>query len=407
MWYEMVGGTGAISPSWSMTTTKTAPSGTEASVFSWLFELKSRATARGVELIDLGIGSPDLPAPSSVTDELARAVKDARHHGYPPFRGTAQLLLSAARYMERRFGVSLDPSHQIQCVSGAEEGFMHLAMATLGRGSAAIIGDIHYPIHARSARLVGADVVQLPLRSENSFLPDLAAIDSRVLESARVMIVNYPHNPTGATCDLSFFEEAVALCAAHDILLVSDLAYSELTFDDYTAPSALQVNGALDHVVELHSFSKSFNMAGFRVAFAAGNADAIDRLYRIRSNCTYGTPTSIQHAAAFALDHAESLIPDVVRPYAARRDTVLRELATLGCNVPAPRATMFVWVPVPDGFTSHEWAQRLIDEAGVVVTPGDAFGAGGAAWFRISLVADEEILADAIRRMGRLSPEWS
>lgn len=383
-----------------------AVAGRSASVFSWLYELKARAAARGVDLIDLGIGSPDMPAPRRITDELARAVSDARHHGYPPFRGTAQFLLAATRYLERRFGVVLDPASEVQCVSGAEEGFMHLAMANLAPGRAAIMGDIHYPIHARSAQLAGADVVFVPLRAERGFVPDLSAISVADLDRASMMIVNYPHNPTGATCDLAFLSDAVALCRENDILLVSDLAYSELTFDGYRAPSVLQVDGARDHVIELHSFSKSFNMAGFRIAFAAGGAAAIEKLYRVRSNCTYGTPTSIQHAAALALDEATTLVPPVVGVYAPRRDAVLEELRILGCEMDAPRATMFVWSRVPSGYSSHTWTQQLIEEAGVVVTPGDAFGTGGEGWFRISLVAEEDVLRDAVRRMGTLNPAW-
>jgi LL-diaminopimelate aminotransferase len=377
-----------------------------ASVFSWLFELKESATARGVDLIDLGIGSPDLPAPALVTDELAHAVRDGRHHGYPPFRGTAQFLLAASRFMERRFGVQVDPATEVQCVSGAEEGFTHLAMAMLGPGRACLLGDIHYPIHARSAALAGAETIFMPLRADLGFVPDLSAIPADALDRASLMIVNYPHNPTGATCGLDFFEQAVAVCTEHDILLVSDLAYSELTFDGFDAPSALQVAGARDHVIEFHSFSKSFNMAGFRIAFAVGGAAAISRLYSIRSHCTYGTPTSIQHAAAVALDNAAALVPSVVGVYASRRDAVVRALADLGYAATAPKATMFVWARVPSGFTSLSWAQRLIEDAGVVVTPGDAFGPGGAGWFRISLVADAEVLTEAVHRMGVLSPIW-
>jgi LL-diaminopimelate aminotransferase len=379
----------------------------EASVFSWLFELKERASARGVDLIDLGIGSPDMPAPAMITDDLAHAVRDPRHHGYPPFRGTAQFLLAASRYMNRRYGVTLDPATEIQCVSGAEEGFTHLAVAMLGPGRTCILGDIHYPIHRRAAALVGADTVLMPLRADRGFVPDLDAISPDVLASASLMIVNYPHNPTGATCDLAFFERAVALCRRHDILLVSDLAYSELTFDGYDAPSALQVEGSRDHVIEMHSFSKSFNMAGFRVAFAAGGARAIERLYRVRSNCTYGTPTAIQHAAAVALDHAAALVPTVVSVYQPRRNAVMEALRSIGYAADVPRATMFVWARVPDGYTSMQWAQRLIEEAGVVVTPGDAFGPGGAGWFRVSLVADADVLTDAVRRMGSLEPSWT
>jgi LL-diaminopimelate aminotransferase len=378
-------------------------------VFSWLFDLKSRAAARGLELVDLGIGSPDLPTPSRIIDELSRAVHDPRHHGYPPFRGTAEFLHAASRFVDRRFGVSLDASTQIQCVSGAEEGFTHLAMGIVQPGEAAVMGDIHYPIHARSVQLAGGEPVFVGLGSENGFLPDLDEVERAFVANAgrvRMFILNYPHNPTGATCTLEFMERAVALCRAHNVVLVSDLAYSELTFDGYRARSVLEVRDAVDVAIELHSFSKSFNMAGFRIAFAAGNAETISRLYSIRSNCTYGTPTSIQHAAAFALDHAEAMVPEVVGVYAARRNAVAYELEQNGCPVRPPLATMFVWAPVPDGHTSQSWAQALIEEAGVVVTPGDAFGPGGNGWFRISLVAEPEVLRDAVARMGRLAPGW-
>jgi len=370
-------------------------------VFAWLDQLKAAARLRGASLNDLGIGNPDRPTPKVVTDAIAAAYADPKTHGYPPFRGTPRFLHAAADFMRKRFGAEFDPEHEVLCLSGAKEGIAQLTIGLICENDASLVPDIYYPVHARATGLTGGHVHSLPLRRERGFLPDLGNIPEDVLRRAQMLILNYPHNPTGAVAPLEFFEEAVALCASHGIALVSDLAYSELTFDDFVAPSVFQVPGAKDVAIEFHSFSKSFNMAGSRVGFAVGGRELIDVLYAVRTNMGYGTPAAIQEGAAVALEHAQELVPPVVAGYRERRDVLVEGFRSLGWQVEPPRATMFVWLPVPEGFTSQRWAMHLIDEAGVVVTPGNAFGPGGEGYFRVSLVAEPAVLREAIERLRK------
>jgi LL-diaminopimelate aminotransferase len=370
-------------------------------VFAWLDQLKAAARMRGVPLIDLGIGNPDRPTPRVITAAIAAAYADPKTHGYPPFRGTPRFLRAASDYMRARFGVKVDPEHEVLCLSGAKEGIAQLTIGLISENDVSIVPDIYYPVHARATGLTGGQVYALPLLPERGFLPSFGDIPEDVLRTARLLIVNYPHNPTGAVAPLEFFEEAVALCAQYGIALVSDLAYSELTFDDFVAPSVFQVPGAKDVAIEFHSFSKSFNMAGSRIGFAAGARELIEILYAVRTNMGYGTPAAIQEGAVVALEHARELVPPVVTGYRERRDVLVEGFRSLGWEVEPPRATMFVWLPVPKGFTSQQWAMHLIDKAGVVVTPGNAFGPGGEGFFRVSLVAEPPVLREAIERLRR------
>ncbi len=368
-------------------------------VFAWLDELKAVARDRGANLIDLGIGSPDHPVPDAIVEAIASAYRDPALHGYPPFRGTVRFREAVARFMKKRFGVEVDPEHEVLCVSGAKEAVVQATMAFVDETSSVIVPEIYYPVHARAAQLIGGRVDHIPLRVERGFLPDLDAVPAGVLERARLLILNYPQNPTGAVVRIALYEKAVELCRRHGIVLLSDLAYSELTFDGVVAPSALQVDGAKDVTIELHSFSKSFNMAGSRIGFAVGGRELIDTLYAVRTNVGYGTPEAIQTGAALALDRAGELISPIARRYQERRDVVINGFNALGWSATPPEGTMFVWLPVPKGFTSQEWTQHLIDHADVVVTPGNAFGAGGEGFFRVGLVAETTILAAAIERL--------
>jgi LL-diaminopimelate aminotransferase len=370
-------------------------------VFVWLDDLKAAARARGTKLIDLGIGNPDRPTPKIVTDAIAAAYADPKTHGYPPFRGTLRFLRAVAEFMRSRFGTEFDPATEVLCLSGAKEGIAQLTMGLVCETDLSIVPDIYYPVHARATGLTGGSAYLLPLRRERGFLPTLREIPEDVLRRARMLIVNYPHNPTGAVAPLEFFEEAVALCARHGLALVSDLAYSELTFDGFVAPSVFQVPGARDVAIEFHSFSKSFNMAGSRIGFAVGGRELIEVLYAVRTNMGYGTPAAIQEGAVVALANARELVPPVVAGYRERRDVLIDGFRSLGWPAEPPRATMFVWLPVPGGFTSQEWTQHLIDNTGVVVTPGNAFGPGGEGFFRVSLVAEPPVLREAIERLRK------
>lgn len=369
-------------------------------VFAWLDELKATARSRGATLIDLGIGNPDQPTPAPIVDAITRAYADPRTHGYPPFRGTPHFLSAVASFMKDRFGVTVEAERETLCVSGGKEGIAHLVMGYTDEKSVVLVPDIHYPVHGRAAPLVGGQIHFLPVRAENGYLPDLEAIPESVARRARLLMLNYPHNPTGAVAPLGFLEEAVSFCSRFGIVLVSDLAYSEITFDGYVAPSVLEVAGASDVAIEFHSLSKSFNMAGSRIGFAVGNADLIETLYAVRTNMGYGTPAAIQEGAAYALEHVGEFARPVAARYQERRDLVIEGFRSLGWDAKPSSATMFVWLKVPVGFDSQQWSQHLIDRAGVVVTPGNAFGPGGEGYFRVSLVAEPNVLRAAFQRLG-------
>ena len=371
-------------------------------VFAELDRLKAEARARGTAFVDLGIGNPDQPTPPSVVEAAQRAMAEPALHGYPPFRGATPYLDAVAGFLADRFEVTVDPTLQIAALSGAKEGIAQLIAAYCGPGDVALVPSVYYPVYARAPLLGGADVHFLPTEAP-AFLPELDRIPADVLRRAKVLVVNYPNNPTGAVADLAFYERAVVFARRHRLLLLSDLAYSELSYDGYVAPSVLEVPGALDVAVEFHSCSKSFNMAGLRIGFAAGNAEAIDALLAYRSNVGYGTPWVAQLAGAHALGNHRTLTPPLVAEYAARRDAVYGALAQAGWQATPPRAAMYAWLPVPEGVDDWEWVRAGIDRAGVVVTPGIAFGAGGAGWFRISFVAAPAALADAVGRLARVA----
>ncbi len=370
-------------------------------VFAALDDLKAAARAGGATLVDLGIGSPDLPMAAGIVDELSRAAHAPGAGGYPPFRGVPRYLDAIAGFMADRFGVTVSPLEQCLALSGAKEGIAQLLMATCGPGDVVLIPDIYYPVYARSAWLGGAEVRWMPVRADRNFVVDFDAIPEDDARRARVLIVNYPNNPTGARVDLEFYQRAVEFARRNNMLLVSDVAYSELTFEGEPAPSALQADPACEVTVEFHSCSKTFSMAGLRIGFVTGNREAIDAIAAYRTNVGYGTPTAVQQAAGYALEHHRDLVPPKVAAYRKRRDAMVAAFSAAGWEVQVPTATMYLWLPVPEGIDDWRWVQTLIDEDGIVVTPGVAFGEGGAGWFRISLVRDTETLARAATQIAR------
>jgi LL-diaminopimelate aminotransferase len=369
-------------------------------VFAELDRRKAVARASGATLIDLGIGSPDIPIASSILDALAAATRDTATHGYPSFRGAPRFLRAIERFMHARFGVDVEADREALALSGAKEGIAQLITALCAPGDIALIPEIYYPVYARAVWLTGAEVRWVPMRASDGFMLDLDAISADDARRARLLIVNYPNNPTGARAEPAFFQRAVDFAREHDLLLISDLAYSELTFDGAPAPSALECEGAREVTVEFHSFSKTFSMAGLRMGFAVGNAVAMDALGAYRTNVGYGSPTAVQHAAAYALDHRAELVPPKVNEYRTRRDAMVRAFVAAGWPMHPPPASMYLWLPVPEGVDDWTWVQTLIDEAGVVVTPGVAFGDGGRGFFRISLVRDAETLVRAAARIA-------
>ena len=369
-------------------------------VFAELDRLKAAARAKGRTLVDLGIGSPDLPMAAGVIDALDQAARLSGIQAYPPFLGAPRLLSAIERFMRERFDVAVDSAREALVLTGAKEGISSIIAALCDPGDVVLVPAIHYPVYARASWLVGAEVRFIPMRASDGFVVDFDALEWADLQRARIMIVNYPNNPTGARVDRGFHDRAVAFARKHDLLLVSDVAYSELTYDGAPAPSALSSDPKHEVTLEFHSCSKTFSMAGLRIGFCVGNAAAVEALAAYRSNLGYGTATPIQHAAAYALEHHQALVPPTVAIYRARRDAMTQAFWRAGWDVPAPEATMYFWLPVPEGRDDWGWVNELIDEEGIVVTPGVAFGDAGRGFFRISMVRDEKTLSQAAERIA-------
>jgi LL-diaminopimelate aminotransferase len=369
-------------------------------VFAELDRLKAEARARGIEFVDLGIGSPDRPTPAAIVEVLQRAAADPSTHGYPPFRGVPAFRESVSRFMERRFGVHVDATTETLALAGAKEGIAHIITAIAGSGDVVLVPEIYYPVYARASLLAGAEVHFVPMRASSGFLADFDAVPQEVLRRARILIINYPNNPTGAVADRSYFERAVACAHQHGLVLLSDLAYSQLTFDGFVAPSALEIPGAGEVTIEFHSCSKSFNMAGVRVGFAVGAATLIDALAAYRTNVGYGAPSVVQHAAAYAFDNFAELSAPVAATYRARRDAVAAAMRRQGIATDPPRGAMYLWHRVPNGVDDWTFVRAMLADAHVVVTPGSAFGPGGKGYYRLSYVADPAVLEAAVERIG-------
>lgn len=374
-----------------------------SAIFSEVAEWKRMAKDKGLGLIDLGIGSPDGAPTQTVMQAMEKAVRDPKMYGYPTSEGSPAFRQTVADWYAHRFGVGLDPEAEITALMGSQDGLAHLAMAVANPGDRAIVPDPGYPIYSASLVLAGVEPYPVPLRKENGFLPDLDAIPEEILDSSTFLLLNYPSNPLSAVADLSFFEKVLYLGFKHQLLIVHDIAYSELAFDGYRPPSILQLPDAKQTAVEFHSLSKSFNMAGCRIAFMVGNEDAVKALKTLKSNIDYGVFLASQEAGIAAMKEdirsGTGCLNAMV--YQRRRDLVVEGLEHWGWSIPKPKATMFLWAPVPEGTTSREFAYRLALETGVIVIPGDAFGAYGEGYVRIALVQEDGLLREAVERMGR------
>jgi LL-diaminopimelate aminotransferase len=372
-----------------------------SAIFAEVEEWKLEARANGKEIIDLGIGSPDLPPSPSVVQALQIAVGNSRNYQYPLSEGSLEFRIKASEWLSWRFGVEVDPTNEVLVLMGTQDGLAHLALAICDPGDIALVPDPGYPIYAGGLVLAGVEPYFMPLTSDNDYLPRLDLIPEHIVKQAKFMLLNYPSNPLATVADLSFFEEVVQFGRKHDLLIVHDLAYCEMTFDGFRPPSILSVLGAKDIAVEFHSLSKSFNMAGCRLGFLAGRSDVVQALRRLKGNIDYGVFKAVQTAGIVALEEdmksEGSAIADV---YERRRDIFLGHLKLAGWEIPLPKATMFVWAPIPAGWTSRQFSKGMLLETGVVVIPGDAFGNEGEGYVRIALVQDEPILIEAARRIG-------
>jgi LL-diaminopimelate aminotransferase len=353
--------------------------------------------AAGVDVISLGIGDPDTPTPVPVIDALAAGAADPGTHRYPSNRGRAELREAFARFYARRFGVELDAETEIVPALGAKECVFNLNLAFLDPDSIALAADPGYPVYTGGPLLAGAEAVLMPLLPELGFAPDLDAIGGDVAERARLLYLNYPNNPTGAVVPDGLFERAVEFGREHDVLIVHDASYTETTFDGYVAPSFLETPGAKEVGVEVFSLSKGWSMTGWRTAAIVGNADAINAYWHLKTNIDSGMFEAVQLAAAAALDAGP---PEEMREiYQRRRDLVCDALREIGVDVTPPKGTIYVWAPVPSGHTSASYCELVLEESGVVVSPGGAYGPNGEGFFRISLTVPDARLAEAVERL--------
>ena len=352
--------------------------------------------AAGVDVISLGIGDPDTPTPPLVIDALAAAAQSGTHN-YPSNRGRPELRAAFARFYERRFGVALEPDSEIIPALGAKECIFNLNLAFLDPETVALAADPGYPVYTGGPLLAGAEAVLMPLVPELGFAPDLDAIGGEVAARARLMYLNYPNNPTGAVVPDGLFERAVEFAREHDVLIVHDASYTETTFDGYVAPSFLETPGAKEVGVEVFSLSKGWNMTGWRTAAIVGNADAVATYWKLKTNIDSGVFEAVQLAAAAALDAGPPAeMPEV---YRRRRDLVCHALREIGVDVTPPKGTIYVWAPVPEGHTSASYCELVLEESGVVVSPGGSYGPHGEGFFRISLTVADERLSEAVERL--------
>ena len=359
--------------------------------------------AEGIDVVTFAIGDPDIPTPQHILDRLWKEAQVPANHRYPESDGLPGFRRAIASWYQKRFGVTLNPDTEVLPLIGAKEGIGHMALCLIDPGDIALIPDPGYPVYSTGTMFAGGESHTMPLEEENGFLPDLDAIPEDVARRAKVLWVNYPNNPTGAVADLGFFQKLADFAIKYDIPVCHDAPYTEIAFDGYRPASFLQARGAMDVGIEFHSLSKSYNMTGWRVGMAIGNAKLINALMRVKSNLDSGIPQAIQIAGIEALNGPHDCIQDNVRAYQRRRDRLVEALTALGLKVTSPKASLYVWARVPEGFTSEEYAAKLIDEAAVVVTPGSGYGKYGEGYVRLSLTLPDTELEKGVERIAALA----
>ena len=356
--------------------------------------------SQGVDIINMGIGDPDRPTPNHAIAATIEAIQDPRNHNYPPNQGIKEYREAIAELMARRFGVEgLDPNTEIVSSIGSKEAIHNTFLAFVETGDYVLVPDPGYPVYRTSTIFAGGEYYTMPLLPERGFLPDLSQIPAEIARQSKLLWVNYPNNPTGAIATLEFFKELVDFCHRYEILLCHDHAYSEMAFDGYKPPSVLQVDGARDIAIEFHSCSKSYNMTGWRIGYVVGCAQGIKGLSQVKTNVDSGVFKAIQKAAIAAFKTDESALQELMSVYQHRRDLVIDGLRSLGWQIEPPKATLYVWVPVPQGYTSQEFVTLLLEKCGIIVPPGNGYGDRGEGFFRIALTVADSRLQEAIERM--------
>jgi len=372
-------------------------------LFQEIDRLKDELIAKGVDVINLGVGDPDLPTPGHIVEELAKAARNPANHQYPSYSGMNDFKGSVARWYKQRFGVQLDANSEVITLIGSKEGIAHLPLAVIDPGDLALIPSPAYPVYSITIMFAGGESYFMPLRRENGFLPDLKAIPTDVARRAKLLFLNYPNNPTGATAERDFFQTACDFAREHDLIICHDAAYTEMGFDGYRPMSFLEIPGAKDVGIEFHSLSKTYNMTGWRLGFAVGNAQVINGLGQVKSNIDSGAFNAIQYAGIAALQADQSCVSEMQKIYQERRDTLIGGLRKIGLKPDMPKATFYVWCPIPTEYKSKEFTALLLREAGIVTTPGSGFGDPGEGYVRMALTVDKERIEEAVSRIGKLS----
>ena len=368
-------------------------------LFSEIDQAKRKAIEAGMDIINLGVGDPDMPTPDNIVETLCESATDAENHRYPSYEGLLESRHEFSLYMQRRFDVRLDPASEVLTLIGSKEGIAHLPLAFVNPGDFVLVPDPGYPVYNASTVLAGGIPYAFPLLRENEFLPDFKQMDPQIAARAKLMFLNYPNNPTAAVANRDIFEEAVQFAKRHNIILCQDAAYCEMGYDGLRPVSILEVPGGKDVAIEFHSLSKTYNMTGWRVGFAAGNKEIVAALGNVKTNIDSGVFQAVQHAGMAALRSPAQAVADIMSVYAERRDVLVDGLDSVGWHVTKPKATFYVWVPVPPGYTSSRLSTTLLEKAGIVTTPGIGFGRNGEGYVRMALTVDKDRIAEAVKRI--------
>lgn len=371
-------------------------------LFAEIDTKKQEMKAKGVDIIDLGIGDPDIPTPQNIIDALKKAAQDPSNHRYPSYEGMLSFREAAANWYKERFGVKLDPKTEVVTLIGSKEGIAHTPLAFVDPGDVVLVPDPGYPVYSVATSFAGGVSYQMPLLKENDFLPDLDTIPEDIRKRAKLMFINYPNNPTSAVTDKGFFKEVVDFASKYNILVCHDAAYTEVAFDGFSPPSFLEVDGTEGVGIEFHSLSKTFNMTGWRLGFAAGNKRAISGLGKVKTNIDSGVFQAVQCAGIEGLKNYSLGMADRMKIYEERRNLFCKGLDEIGIKYNTPKATFYVWFEVPEGYSSKDFTSKLLAEAGIIVTPGNGFGKYGEGYIRVSITIGTERLAEAVKRLKNL-----
>jgi LL-diaminopimelate aminotransferase len=370
-------------------------------LFVELDRKKAEAISKGVDVIDLGIGDPDLPTPDFVIEKMIESIKNSENHRYPSSMGSKKFRNAAASWCKKRFGLEFDLETQVACLIGSKEGIAHFPIAFLNPGDVVLVPTPGYPVYHIGTLFCNAQTYFLPLLAKNNFLPDLDSIPEDILKKAKILWLNYPNNPTAAIAPDEFYKKAIEFAHKNNIIICHDAAYSEMTYDGYVAKSFFEFDGAMDVGIEFHSHSKTYNMTGWRIGFAVGNNELIAGLKHAKSNVDSGQFNAVQEAGIAAMESDGTFVNEMKAVYTRRRDVFVNSLRDIGLNAPFPKATFYVWCPVPENFTSASFSSFALEKAGIVCTPGNGFGDPGEGYVRFALTVSEARLKEAVERLKK------